>query len=91
MSYYIFIYLQILVLFSIHQLTLCSEYDWIWVGGKNSVNSNPNISTTNPRANFPGGRSWSITWYTVDALWLFGGYGMDADGFVGESVGEIVL
>jgi len=61
--------------------------EWAWMGGSNTVGSNggqPGIYGTlgEPAAtNIPGGRADLVSWTDSNGnFWLFGGYGVDADG-----------
>ncbi len=66
--------------------------EWIWMGGSSTVgNTNggqPGIYGTLGKpsaANIPGGRLNPVSWTDSNGnLWLFGGYGYDANGNSGE-------
>jgi N-acetylneuraminic acid mutarotase len=60
-----------------------SNGKWQWVAGPDVENqpASYGILGTAASGNLPGGRSSSVTWIDSSAnLWLFGGYGYDADG-----------
>jgi N-acetylneuraminic acid mutarotase len=66
-----------------------STNEWTWVGGSNVVGG---IGTYGPLGTsgssfVPGSRSGSIGWTDSKGnLWLFGGYGLDADGTPGQVI-----
>lgn len=60
-----------------------SNNQWTWVSGDNSINQLPVYGTqgTANAANKPGARYVSSAWTDPNGeLWLFGGYGYDANG-----------
>jgi hypothetical protein len=48
-----------------------------WISGSKTVD-------TPIASNLPGGRSWTANWQTSDAFWIFGGYGVDTEGNLGN-------
>jgi N-acetylneuraminic acid mutarotase len=65
--------------------------EWMWMGGSSTVGSNggqPGVYGTEGTAaasNVPGGRNSSVSWIdSSDNLWLFGGYGDDSTGAIGN-------
>ncbi|MGA9071952.1 MAG: kelch repeat-containing protein [Terracidiphilus sp.] len=65
--------------------------EWAWIGGSNSLGSSfglPGVYGTQGEpaaANIPGGRLNPVSWTDNEGnLWLFGGYGLDANGNSGE-------
>lgn len=65
--------------------------EWAWMGGSSTVGSNigqPGIYGTlgePAAANIPGGRLDAVSWTDKNGnLWLFGGYGVDANSDTGE-------
>ncbi len=61
-----------------------SANEWTWVGGSNLVNQAGVYGTlgTPATSDFPGARRNAAFWTGSDGrFWLFGGWGMDADGF----------
>ena len=60
---------------------------WAWISGNDSVNQQGRYGTkgTPDLANIPGARNSCITWIDSSGnLWLFGGYGLDDWGSVGN-------
>ena len=70
---------------------------WTWMGGSSTVGSNCALVSycgqsgiygtlyTFAAGNLPGGRSNAVKWTDSNGnLWLFGGYGYDANGDLGE-------
>jgi hypothetical protein len=55
---------------------------WTWVAGSNTVNSAGVYGSRGIEAvaNFPGARYGAVVAYTDNYIWLFGGYGVDANG-----------
>jgi N-acetylneuraminic acid mutarotase len=64
-----------------------STGEWTWMSGSNTLNQ-PGVYGTKgvPAAgNVPGARFQSVTWTDASGnLWLFGGYGIDANGLQGR-------
>jgi N-acetylneuraminic acid mutarotase len=62
---------------------LAAQGEWTWMGGS-SLTNQPGVYGTLgvPAAgNVPGARSQSVTWTDASGnIWLFGGYGRDANG-----------
>ncbi len=61
--------------------------EWAWMSGNKTLNQNGVYGTKGvpDRANYPGSRSSSVSWMDTDGnLWLFGGYGYNETGSVGE-------
>ena len=70
--------------------------EWTWMGGSNvtpaSTTGGPNgvsgtygTQGTSSATNAPGGREQTMSWYDASGkLWLFGGEGIDANGFAGQ-------
>jgi len=61
--------------------------EWVWMGGSNTVGNNGGQSgiygtlKVPAAANIPGGRADLVSWTDSNGnFWLFGGYGVDADG-----------
>jgi hypothetical protein len=76
-----------------------STQQWIWMGGSSALPSSCAGSTTVPcgqpgtygtlgvaaASNLPGGRSAAAYWTDSNGyLWMFGGFGFDASGTLGE-------
>jgi len=68
-----------------------SSGDWMWMSGTNTVGSSglmPSVygSLGIPdAANTPGSRVNSNAWFDPDGnLWLYGGYGLDLTGYLGD-------
>ncbi len=64
-----------------------STLEWTWVAGSDTVNEKGVYGDQNQAAsdNVPGSRDASVAW--IDAggtLWLFGGYGFDYAGYLGQ-------
>jgi len=60
-----------------------SSNEWTWVGGSDIVNQSGVYGTPGVPAasNIPGGRSVAASWTDKNGnFWLFGGWGMDANG-----------
>jgi N-acetylneuraminic acid mutarotase len=60
---------------------------WTWMSGSIAANANGTYGTqgTADAANTPGSRNWPVSWTDgVGNLWLFGGYGRDGAGSVGQ-------
>ena len=58
---------------------------WTWVAGSNVGNASGNYGTlgTASASNAPGARSFAAGWADTNGnLWLFGGWGWDASGFL---------
>ena len=61
--------------------------NWTWMKGSDLANENgtSGIRGTADAANTPGGREGAISWIDPSGvLWLFGGYGVDGGGSLGE-------
>ena len=64
-----------------------STNQWEWMGGSNTVNHSGVYGTLGAPAagNIPGGRGFAVSWTdTSGHPWLFGGYGYDVNGNLGE-------
>ncbi len=64
-----------------------SAGEWTWMGGSNVVNQFGTYGTQGTPApgNVPGARCLSVTWTDASGnFWLFGGYGFDSAGTVGQ-------
>lgn len=64
-----------------------STGNWTWVSGPNSKDNSGTYGTqgTASSSNIPGGRLDAAGWLdSSDDLWLFGGYGYDKDGSLGD-------
>ena len=60
---------------------------WTWISGSNEADARSVYGSkdTNSPTITPGGRQDAIAWIdSSDALWLFGGYGLDAFGNTGN-------
>ncbi|HMD76519.1 MAG TPA: kelch repeat-containing protein [Terracidiphilus sp.] len=61
-----------------------STNEWTWMGGSSPTSSQPGVwgtLGTPAQGNFPGGRSGASGWTDGSGnLWLFGGWGSDANG-----------
>ena len=74
----------------IHANVVCVG-EWTWMGGSSAVGLNSGqagvygvLGTASP-TNIPGGREQSATWKDASGnTWIFGGYGYDATGTVGQ-------
>ena len=61
--------------------------EWAWVGGSQALNVAGSYGTQGTAAagNTPGARAYAATWSDAAGnLWLFGGWGYDASGTLGE-------
>ena len=65
--------------------------EWVWMGGSNTLGNSfglPGVYGTQGKpaaANIPGSRMNPVSWTDNNGnLWLFGGYGFDANGNSGE-------
>ena len=60
--------------------------NWIWVSGSSSANAagNYGIQGTTATSNMPGARFSAVSWFDSTNLWLFGGYGCDSTGTLGD-------
>jgi N-acetylneuraminic acid mutarotase len=68
-----------------------SAGQWTWMGGSNVVDQPGTYGTqgTATPTNVPGGRDSAVSWIdTAGNFWLFGGYGYDSNGALGE-IGEL--
>lgn len=67
---------------------VCSDYgQWIWEGGLSTVNVSGAYGTqgAGTASNAPGARQAASSWIDASGnLWVFGGYGFDATGDVGD-------
>ncbi len=64
-----------------------STSQWVWIGGSSSGNQSGVYGTLGiPAAgNVPGGRERAANWIdSTGNLWLFGGFGYDANGNIGD-------
>jgi hypothetical protein len=68
-----------------------SNGEWTWIGGpqlQRTTSANPGVYGTKGVAaasNLPGGRSSAVTWTDGSGnFWLFGGWGIDSVGFIGD-------
>jgi N-acetylneuraminic acid mutarotase len=59
---------------------------WTWISGANAVNATGIYGTegTAASANAPGARQAAGAWADASGLWLFGGFGYDSAGSVGN-------
>ena len=70
----------------ISPLAVGGMMDWTWMGGSNTANHAGVYGTlgTPAAGNIPGGREYGASWTDSSGhLWLFGGYGYDANGTLG--------
>lgn len=61
--------------------------EWTWISGSDWINERGYYGTLGSPGplNVPGSRSFPVSWTDQSGnLWLFGGYGFDADGSLGE-------
>jgi N-acetylneuraminic acid mutarotase len=64
-----------------------TSLEWTWMSGGNTGNQAGayGIQGTADPSNVPGGRYWAVSWIdSQDKLWLFGGYGYDSGGYLGQ-------
>ncbi|HTW74354.1 MAG TPA: kelch repeat-containing protein [Steroidobacteraceae bacterium] len=64
-----------------------STGEWTWVSGSDEVNATGvyGMETAASAANMPGARQAASTWIdSAGNLWMFGGYGYDSTGAVGD-------
>ncbi len=69
-----------------------SKQEWVWMGGSNTVPGSQagragiyGVFGNPGTGNIPGGRAGGVSWRDSSGnLWLFGGYGFDANGTPGN-------
>lgn len=65
-----------------------SAGQWTWMGGSQGVGNQKGVYGTLGSAaasNVPGARLWAASWMDSSGnLWLFGGYGYDSAGNLGQ-------
>ncbi|WP_416864109.1 MAG: MBG domain-containing protein [Imperialibacter sp.] len=78
-----------LLIFLSFEAVFCQEISWTWMAGEKEsyTSNNPRYGEKNVGSplNWPGFRAGSVTWTDQDGnMFLFGGYGFDLRGNVGQ-------